>query len=810
MRNVITIDGPAASGKSTVASLLANKIGFRHLDTGALYRSVTVHLLCEQVSLEDEEKVRSCLETARISVPHQGCSFFLGEKDISKEIRSDAVTKSVIEVAKIPSVRQFVQDLQKTIVKDGLYVVEGRDIGTVIFPDSFCKFYLDARLDIRTDRRIIEKKLDKIGHSEEVRSALFSRDEQDKNRSLSPLKLAEGAVVIDSSELSAEEVVSKMLVVLQSNGFSLESKKSLESEVGTTSLTKEVVTDLVKEVVSDLAKEVSSEKTVAPVVKQVSSTGNIFLDAVENIESVDFQKGQIIDAKVISISSKEIILTVGGGKTDAVIIAPEAEEISTKLSLQQELQVVVSHFSNSGMLIVSYKEIQNRKYIKMVQEAFAKQEPIEGIIRKSAKGGLIVELFGWVSAYCPLSEFDFKKINPYNFFGKTCNFLVVECTDRRLILSRKKVLESTRDNFFASIKKGSVLEGEVVGMTAYAAFVEVSDGVTGILRNTQVSWNQPVVLEEHVKLKDKIKVSVLSLDAKEKKLELSLRTLAEDPFFNFAKSYQLGQVLQGVITNVEAFGAFAKIEDGIEGLIHVSELSWVRRIRHPKEMLKKGQEVSCVLLDIDTETRRVSLSLRQVESDPWSTIESLYPKGNLVSAKVKRVVRSGVFFTLDDQFESIMKAEDAGWGRYPSLEEFKEGDEHELMVLGYEESSRLVCLGRKQKMQNPWENFVKKYRMGDTLAGKVIRVASSGFVIEVEGVEGFCHKSRLEGFEDGEKQIDVGQEVSVFIQSIREEERSLFLGIRGSQSEMFSQNQQERRDPVSDTISLGDLLGQKK
>ena len=777
MKKIVTVDGPAGSGKSTIAKLLANRIGFSYLDTGALYRCVTHYMLENKISPKDNPSVEEALNKIKIDINKD--VFTLNGEDITEKLRNENVSKRVASFAQLPNIRDFVKRIQKKIAENEHFIVDGRDIGTVVFKDAFCKFYLDASPTVRAQRRLDDNKEDTTGKEiTEIEKDILVRDITDRNRVASPLKIPVDALVIDSSNLSIEEVMKKM-VNHYNKRLSEISKRNLEKN---------------------------------------SSESKLFLSALENLESKEYLPQSLIKAKIINIKEKEIILDVGS-KRDGIISGEEVQKLHlSSLKKGEEIDVyILKADSSSPQIFVSKLEADKRSGLIKIKKAFENNETIDGEVSKIVKGGFVINISD-NQAFCPYSEYDIRKVNKNIQTGKKDKFYIIEFDgEKKIIVSRKKHLEEihqqAKEKFFEKIKEEDIISGKVVHIAHFGAFIEIEEGVTAILRSKNISWGHYENISKIISKGQTITVKVIMAKKEGYKLEVSKKDLEEDPFISFQNFHNINEVVKGKVKNLEPFGAFIEVAPNLEGLMHVSELSWTEKINHPKQVLKVGDEIECKILSIDSKRRKIALGLKQMVDDPWNTIELRYPREELIRAKIKSITKSGLVCEIDGGFEGFINISDISWtsNRVKLKEEFKENTYQQVKVIGYDKKKRRLRLGIKQQSSNPWENLKNNYGLGGVIFAKVTKIVPTGVFAKVsDEIEGFCHISQAsnEKVEKIEDAFEVEKSYHFSIQVIDEKNKKVSLSIKQyllNEERKNIEKYLDQRDSKN-TISLGDLI----
>jgi len=751
MKNIVTVDGPAGSGKSTIAKLLANRIGFTYLDTGSLYRGITYFLLQNKINAKDSYKIAHLLSSVHLTIAKENDKdkVLLNNSDITEHIRNPEVTKNVPSFAQNPEIRKFIKTIQQHIGEKGKCVVDGRDIGTVIFPDAFCKFYLDASAAVRAQRRLKdEKEGDRGKTAEEIETEIRERDQMDKTREISPLKIPVDALLIDTSALTIDQVIAAMI--------DFYNKKLPSSDNISYSI------------------DVKDNK--------------LFMDALENIPlEENTETGTLLKGRIINITSTEIILDIGD-KRDGVIPSDETSRIDrAALKIGETIDVfLVNNSPSRSQIIVSKLEADKRSGLIKMKECFEQNTIIQGTIKESVSGGFVIDIMG-NRVFCPFSEFDVRKVNKEKYINTPSDFYVIEIKGDKAVVSRKKVLEEKfkklRDEFFNRIRIGDVLDGTIVNITDFGCFVEIEEGITAILRPKNISWKRYQKITDLLKKGDTVKGVVIAINAEKHKLEISRKETEDDPLVLFAENHKIDSIIKGEVKNVESFGAFVEVADGLEGLVHVSELSWTKRISHPNEVLKKGDFVETKLLSIDIPKRKISLGLKQVMVNPWDTIEQRFPEGEVISAKITSIIKNGLYCEVADEFEGFIHIDNISWStdKINIKSMFTEGDTIEVKVIGYNKSKKRLELGLKQKTANPWDDLRVNYGVGSTILGEITKLHDTGAFVKLsDDIEGFCHISQLteKKIEQVSDAAEVGQKTNFVIQSIDEKNKKVALSVK--------------------------------
>lgn len=456
-------------------------------------------------------------------------------------------------------------------------------------------------------------------------------------------------------------------------------------------------------------------------------------------------QGEIIEGIVVSINNKDVVLNIGF-KSDGLVALSEFRDLPD-LKVGDTVDVFVeSQEDANGQLVLSRKRAKTQKSWEEINEALENDKIIDGFVKSRTKGGLIVDIKG-VEAFLPGSQIDIKPIRDYDIYvGKTMEFKVVKINHefKNVVVSHKVLIEDDLENqkseIVAKLEKGQVLEGTVKNITDFGVFIDLG-GVDGLLHITDISWGRIEHPKEVLALDQTINVVVLDFDDEKKRIALGLKQLSEHPWESLDKGLEIGSKVKGKIVTVADYGAFLEIIPGVEGLIHVSEMSWSQNLRSPQEFLKVGDEIEAVILTLDREERKMSLGIKQLTPDPWQNITERYPVGSKQSAVVKNMTNFGVFVELEDGIDGLIHISDLSWSKkvnHPN-EFTKVGEKLDVVVLELDEENRKLSLGHKQLEENPWDTFETIFTEGSVHEGTVIKVGDKGDIVALQyGVEGFC------------------------------------------------------------------------
>ena len=477
---------------------------------------------------------------------------------------------------------------------------------------------------------------------------------------------------------------------------------------------------------------------------------------------------QVVEGKVISVDKKEVVVNIGY-KSDGIIPASEFR-YNPDLKVGDVVEVYVENQEDKrGQLILSHKKARLSKSWERVNAALDNEEVIQGYIKCRTKGGMIVDVFG-IEAFLPGSQIDVKPIRDYDVFvGKTMEFKVVKINQefKNVVVSHKALieaeLEQQKKEIIGKLEKGQVLEGTVKNITSYGVFIDLG-GVDGLIHITDLSWGRVSDPREVVSLDQKLNVVILDFDDEKKRIALGLKQLTPHPWDSLDPNLKVGDHVKGKVVVMADYGAFIEIAPGVEGLIHVSEMSWSQHLRSAQDFMKVGDEIEAVILTLDREERKMSLGIKQLKADPWETIEEKYPVGSKHTAKVRNFTNFGVFVEIEEGVDGLIHISDLSWTKkikHPS--EFTQiGADIEVQVLEIDKENRRLSLGHKQLEENPWDVFETVFTVGSIHEGTIIEMLDKGAVVALPyGVEGFATPKHLVKEDGSQAQLDEKLEFKV-------------------------------------------------
>lgn len=782
---IVAIDGPAGVGKSTIAKRIALACDLFFINSGNFYRAIT---LKHQSLGRDMYDDRALAETAgEVDLTIRGGDLYLDGEDVELQLHTDEIDAHVARVSAIIPIRHVVNEALRKVGKQQDIIIEGRDVTTVVFPDADLKFYFDASIEIRAERRY--KQQETSLRKQDIEEEIRKRDEIDKSKEFGALIVAEDADYIDTSYLTIDEVCEKVVrkIINFSKNGSGELKVATENDV-----------DKTNEMQNLLQEE--------------------YLKSLDGIED-----GQLVDGQVVQVNNEFVFVDVGYKSEGRIPL----DEFLEKPSVGDTAKVViVNKEGRGGQIIVSKKKADGKVRSEKLREAAENGEPVEGTFSKVIKGGFEIDLMYDLKGFCPLSKADMIRVeDPETYIGIKDFFIIDKLhTGRKLksVLSRRAYLEKSiqkrKDEFFSSVSVGDVVEGEVKSFTSFGAFIDLG-GFDGLLHINDMSWGHVTRPKDFVKKGQKVSLKLINIDPETQKINLSLKHFTEDPWLSFDLRYHVEDIIEGKVTKLTDFGVFIELEEGVEGLAHISELSWVKRISHPKEILSIGDTIQAKILSYDLTNKKISLGIKQVEENPWDSIADRYPEGYRLTGQVVKVTNSGAFINLEEGIDGFLHIDDISWTKHvKSMNSFcSEGDMLEVLVTRVDSRNRRIRLGVKQLEGNPWQTLRKDYPKGSIINGEVTGVTDFGVFVRVVGdIEGLISKYNLIG--PDEEYTDAvldsfkeGDAVTAIVTDINVHQQKLSLSIK----ELVRRNQRQEMSKYihegddDDTFTFADLLKEK-
>ena len=505
-------------------------------------------------------------------------------------------------------------------------------------------------------------------------------------------------------------------------------------------------------------------------------------------EVKEFTEGMIVKGKILEVRPNDVLVDIGY-KSEGVIPRYEFDN-ADDLKPGDEVEVLLEKIEDdNGMVVLSHDKAEQKKNWDRIVSICSEGGLIEGKIRAKVKGGLTVNI--GVEAFLPASQIDV--IPPRNldeYIGKTFKFKVVKINQERknIVLSRRELIEQEREDkrkkLFSEMQVGQIRIGVVKNLTDFGAFIDL-DGLDGLLHITDMSWGRINHPSELLRVGDKIEVMILEVDREKERVSLGLKQKNRNPWDDIALKYPVGSKVHGKVVSVVPYGAFVQIEDGVEGMVHVSELSWTKRVARASDVLKPGEEIDAMVLEIKRDEQKISLGIRQLEANPWSYVPKKYPPGTRISGKVRNLTNFGAFVEVEEGIDGMIHVSDMSWTRKVNnpAEILKKGQKVDAVVLEVDAANQRMSLGIKQLDPDPWKSIEQRYKMGDLVKGKVVKLTNFGAFVELEDkIEGLVHISQIseQHIEKIKDALKVGDEVVARIIKIDPQERRLGLSIKAA------------------------------
>lgn len=531
--------------------------------------------------------------------------------------------------------------------------------------------------------------------------------------------------------------------------------------------------------------------------EESSSMKEIYAQSLRDVEV-----GEIIKGKVIGITNDSVLVDIGY-KSEGSISISEFRTVGGeyKVKIGDEIDVLLEEKEDrDGLIVLSKEKAEKIKIWEDLNRIHDKSEAIEGTIIDRIKGGFIVDI--GVKAFLPGSQVDLRPVKDMDkLIGKSYRMKVIKLNQRRgnIVLSRRAILEEERKEqktkTLQALEEGKVVKGVVKNITEYGAFIDLG-GIDGLLHITDMSWGRISHPSEVLMLGDETEVVILKYDRPNERVSLGLKQKSSDPWQTADQKYPVGTKVKGKVVSMMDYGAFVELEQGIEGLIHVSEMSWTKKIKHPSKVVAIGDNVEAVVLDMNKEAKRISLGLKQLENNPWDTVDKKYPIGARVEGRIRNLAEFGAFMELEEGIDGLVHISDMSWAkriRHPS-EILRKGEKVSAIVLSIDKENHRISLGLKQAQEDPWQTEVPaKYKIGMDVKGKIVRITEFGAFVELEdGIEGLLHVSEItkEKINKPEEVISVGDELTMKIIKLDADERKIGLSLRVYQ-ENLDEEQEE-------------------
>jgi small subunit ribosomal protein S1 len=501
----------------------------------------------------------------------------------------------------------------------------------------------------------------------------------------------------------------------------------------------------------------------------------------------DVEEGEVVRGRVVEVRDSEVLVDIGY-KSEGTIAIEEFRHAGSLPKVGEEIEVYLeSKEDNEGLIVLSKDKADKIKVWDQIAKAHDSGTPVEGRVAEVVKGGLAVDV--GVRAFLPGSQVDLRPVkNLGAMVGQSIRAKVIKLNRRRgnVVLSRRAVLEEEREekkkHTLSVLAEGMVLTGTVKNLTDYGAFIDLG-GIDGLLHVTDMSWGRVGHPSEIFQIGDQVEVVVLHFDRDTGRVSLGYKQKSSDPWANVDERYPVGAKVSGRIVSLTNYGAFVELEPGVEGLVHVSEMSWTRRVRHPSKLVNVGDTVEVMVLEVNKATKRISLGMKQVESDPWATIQERYQPGMRVEGKVRNLTDFGAFVELEPGVDGLLHISDMSWTRnigHPS-ELLKKGQPIETQILNVDRENKRISLGLKQIQPDPWDSVAQRYPMGSRITGRVVRLTDFGAFVELEpGVDGLLHISQMSNrpIASPADILNVGDELTLMVIRVDPNERRIGLSLK--------------------------------
>jgi small subunit ribosomal protein S1 len=554
---------------------------------------------------------------------------------------------------------------------------------------------------------------------------------------------------------------------------------------------------------------------------QVQDGTEDFAALIAQFDHAEVRDGEIVQGTVLKIEKDWVLVDIGY-KSEGQVPLHEFLDHEGKLTVKvgDRTSVYVEARENKdGLVELSKEKAEKLKIWDEISAAAEKDGVVEGVVLSRVKGGLTVDI--GVKAFLPGSQIDLRPVRGLDrYIGQKLRFKVIKFNRRRgnIVLSRRALLEKEREELksktLATLAVGQTVEGTVMNITEYGCFVDLG-GIDGLLHITDMSWGRIQHPSEMVQVGDRVKVRVLKFDPTTERVSLGMKQISEDPWLHAGDRYHIDDRVKGKVVSLADYGAFIELEPGVEGLIHVSEMSWTKKVKHPSKVLNVGDEVEAVVLQVDARNKRIALGLKQTEINPWNLLREKYPVGTHVKGKVRSITSFGVFLGIEDGIDGLVHLQDISWSRKVKnpAETYKKGDEVEAVVLHIDPDKERFALGIKQLSVDPWEKVHEKYPIGSSVTGTISKILDFGAIVELEDeVEGLVHVSeiRAEKVENIGKVLKAGEQVTAMVINLIPEERKLGLSMRRHLEAIESGDYQEYlRAQKTAPTTIGDLIREK-
>jgi small subunit ribosomal protein S1 len=534
----------------------------------------------------------------------------------------------------------------------------------------------------------------------------------------------------------------------------------------------------------------------------LGDAANDLTKLVQADEAQDFTPGAIIKGKVSGMSGDDFIVELGL-KSEGMLERSEFDD-PENVKVGDTVQVLLEDVEgDTGLVKISKRKADRIINWEVIMKSKKENDPVSGKVTKKIKGGLLVDI--GVPVFLPASQVDIRRPGEISdWIGRNIDAVILKIDEERrnIVISRRKLIEIQREELkkktFEGLNVGEVRKGIVKNIADFGAFIDLG-GIDGLLHITDMSWGRINHPSEVLKIDQEIEVKVLSIDKDKEKIALGLKQKDASPWENIESKYPVGSVHEAEVVNIMSYGAFCKLEEGVEGLVHISEMSWTKRINHPSEVVTAQQKVQVKVLEINKDKQEISLGMKQVEENPWERVAEKYPPGSVVSGKVRNIANYGAFVEIEEGIDGLLHVSDLSWTKkigHPS-EVLKKGEEVHAVVLSVDQEKQRIALGLKQMQEDPWQTVIPaNYRPGMVVKGHVTKIANFGVFVELEpGLEGLLHISEIsdQKIDKPEEALKVGQEVDVKILRVDSDERKIGLSLKRAQWAQEEEKREEQR-----------------
>jgi small subunit ribosomal protein S1 len=519
------------------------------------------------------------------------------------------------------------------------------------------------------------------------------------------------------------------------------------------------------------------------------SGGDAAIDTLLSKQMESLDQGKIIKGKVRGMAGNDVVVDVGL-KSEGLIPKEEFEG-GPEPKIGDEVNVLFDGHEEDGQVILSKRKADRQLNWQRILDTTKEGDVVEGMITRKIKGGLLMDI--GVQVFLPASQVDVRRPGDVgDFMGRKIRAVIlkIDLERRNIVVSRRKLIEDERDNakkrLMEHLKEGEIVQGEVKNIADFGAFIDLG-GIDGLLHITDMSWSRINHPSELLKLGQKIEVKVLNIDREKEKIALGLKQKETSPWEEIERKYPVNSRVKGAVVNIMTYGAFVRLEDGIEGLVHISEMSWTRRVNHPSEMVKQGDEVEVVVLEINKDKQEISLGMKQIEVNPWELVSEKYPPGTIIEGAVRNLANYGAFVEIEPGIDGLLHISDISWTKkitHPQ-EIYKKGDQVRCVVLEVDQSKQRISLGVKQLTEDPWLSAIPdNYKPGMVVRGKVTKITNFGVFVELESdLEGLLHISEIADHkvENPQDVLKADEEIDVKILRVDKADRKIGLSLKRAQ-----------------------------